>query len=250
MTSKLKYVLITGASSGIGRSLAVSLSKTHSLIVSGRDPSRLEETRALCTNPDNHLTWGFDLSCVPEIDEQLTTFLEHFNAHVAGYVHCAAKLHLLPLRRVSVIDNLNVFNVNLLSAYEIVRLLTKKSINSDALRNIVFISTTASQFGARGFTSYCASKAGLDGLMRALAVELAPMVRVNSILPGAVKTPMTREMFDVPELRSRLLKDYPLGEGDATDIANAVEFLLSSKSRWITGQQLVVDGGRTINLTA
>jgi NAD(P)-dependent dehydrogenase (short-subunit alcohol dehydrogenase family) len=118
------------------------------------------------------------------------------------------------------------------------------------LRNIVFVSSTASKFGAKGFSLYCASKGALDSLMRALAVELAPGIRVNSVLPGGVRTEMTESMFNDPQLADRLSVNYPLGLGQPSDIALAIEFLLSDKARWITGQQLVVDGGRTVNITA
>jgi len=97
---------------------------------------------------------------------------------------------------------------------------------------------------------YCASKGALDSFMRALAVELAPDIRVNSILPGGVRSRMTESMFADPEMAARLTKDYPLGAGEIEDIVNAAEFIISEKARWITGQQLIIDGGRTINISA
>jgi NAD(P)-dependent dehydrogenase (short-subunit alcohol dehydrogenase family) len=86
--------------------------------------------------------------------------------------------------------------------------------------------------------------------MRAIAVELAPGVRANSVLPGAIRTPMTERMLEDSDIAARLAAEYPLGIGAETDVVNAIEFLLSDAARWITGQQLVVDGGRTINITA
>jgi NAD(P)-dependent dehydrogenase (short-subunit alcohol dehydrogenase family) len=97
---------------------------------------------------------------------------------------------------------------------------------------------------------YCASKGALDAYMRALAVELAPNVRVNSVLPGGVRTPMTESMFADAEWVERVQSQYPLGLGTEGDIADSVEFLLSDGARWVTGQQLVVDGGRTVNISA
>ena len=133
---------------------------------------------------------------------------------------------------------------------ELTTVLMKKKINDRQLRSIVFISSIASKFGARGFSAYSASKGALDALMKSLAVELAPEVRVNSVLPGGVRTRMTDRIYEDPEMVARLERDYPLGIGTAADIVNAVEFLVSEKSRWITGQQIVVDGGRTANITA
>jgi NAD(P)-dependent dehydrogenase (short-subunit alcohol dehydrogenase family) len=86
--------------------------------------------------------------------------------------------------------------------------------------------------------------------MKSLAVELAPDVRVNSVLPGAIKTEMTKAIFARPEVEDRFRRDYPLGVGQPDDIVHIVEFLLSDRARWITGQQLIVDGGRTVNITA
>ena len=104
--------------------------------------------------------------------------------------------------------------------------------------------------GAKAFNVYSASKAALDALMRSLAVELAPNVRLNSVLPGAIQTRMTDHIFKDAELLNRMTKDYPLGVGYPSDIFEMVRFLISDESRWITGQQFVVDGGRSINISA
>ena len=113
----------------------------------------------------------------------------------------------------------------------------------------VLISSNISNFGAKAHSAYGASKAAIDGLMRSLAIELAPNVRINSVLPGGIKTALTARIFEDKELIRKMELSYPLGLGCTNDIANAVEFLLSNRSRWITGQQITVDGGRTINLT-
>lgn len=244
------YTLITGASSGIGRETSIRLSASSNLILHGRDAARLEETRRLCNNSHQHVVWNLELREVDRIEDSLTKLLNENQLAVESFVHCAGTLRLLPLRSVEPAVVQEIMNVNFSSAVEIVRLLIRKKINEKHLRNIVFVSSTASQFGARGFNIYCASKGALDALMRALAVELAPGVRVNSVLPGAVRTAMTEGMFDDSETLKRLEAEYPLGLGEPSDIASAVEFLLSDKARWITGQQLVVDGGRTVNITA
>lgn len=244
------YVLITGASSGIGRDMAIALSQRCRLILNGRDAERLESTRLACASPEHHLSWACDLANVNGLADALPGLLQGHDAKVAGFVHCAALLKMLPLRSVSLAHAQEVMNTNTFAALEITRLLTRKSVNAKALRNIVFISTIASQFGAKGMATYCASKAALDGLMRALAVELGPEIRVNSVLPGGVRTPMTEAMYADPVTAERLTRDYPLGVGLPTDISNAVQFLLSDHARWITGHQLVVDGGRSTNISA
>jgi len=244
------FLLISGASSGIGREMAIALSAQYSVILGGRDAARLEQARQACSVPDAHLAWCYDLADVAGLAEALPAFLAHHDACVGSFVHCAATLTVLPLRSITLAHTLRVMNINFMSAMEITRLLMRKNVNHRRLRSIVFISTIASQFGAKGFGAYSASKAALDGLMKSLAVELAPEVRANSVLPGSVRTPMTEAMFDDPDTAARLLRDYPLGVGLPADIINAVEFLISDKARWITGQQLVIDGGRTANISA
>lgn len=241
--------LVTGASSGIGRETAIRLSRLGPVLLHGRDRARLEETRTLCADPERHSLWLHDLADVGAIEESLPRALAGQGLQVARFVHCAGVLQIGPLRLLDRAAIEHTMNVNFLSAVEITRLLVRKKINEKALNGVVFVSSTASQFGAKGFGIYCASKSALDGYMRALAVELAPAVRVNAVLPGAVRTAMTESMFNAPDVVERMQRDYPLGVGEQSDIASAVEFLLSDQARWITGQQLVVDGGRTINIT-
>ena len=135
-----------------------------------------------------------------------------------------------------------LFNVNLFSAMEIIRPLTQKKVNQGALRSITFISSIATRVGASGYSVYAASKGAVNAMSISLAVELAPTVRVNAVLPGIVETQMTKEYFTNPDF----VAFYPLGLGYPEDMADAVEFLSSDRARWITGQELVVDGGRSV----
>lgn len=124
-----------------------------------------------------------------------------------------------------------------------------KKVNKNCLKNVVFISSNISDMGAKAMSIYGMSKSGLDGLMRCLSIELAPNIRVNSVLPGALETNMTKEMFENIEIKNKMKESYPLGIGEMNDVSNIVDFLLSDKSKWITGQKITVDGGRTINLS-
>jgi len=241
--------LITGASSGSGREIAIHLSRSRRLILHGRDAARLAETRDRCERPESQILWIQDLRDTAAIAAPLTALIESRPLAVEGFVHSAGLLKIAPLRLIEPGEAAGLMAVNCLSAAEITRVLIAKKTNARHLKGIVFISSTASQFGAKGFNVYCASKGALDALMRALAVELAPGVRVNSVLPGAVRTPMTESMLADAELRERMQAGYPLGLGESKDIATAVEYLLSDGARWITGHSLVVDGGRTVNIT-
>jgi NAD(P)-dependent dehydrogenase (short-subunit alcohol dehydrogenase family) len=245
-----KITLITGASSGVGRQIAIHLSRSRRLILHGRDSARLLETRELCERPAEHVTWNLDLRDGAAIESSLLPLMRDQALAIESFVHSAGALKIEPLRLIDRDSARETMDVNFMAAVEILRLLIRQKINGKHLRGVVFISSTASRFGARGFGVYCASKGALDAFMRAAAVELAPQVRVNSVLPGATRSAMTAAMLEDTELKERMESHYPLGIGDPDDVACAVEYLLSDKARWITGQELVVDGGRTVNITA
>lgn len=243
----MEYTLITGASSGVGRELAIYLSQNRSLILCGRNRQRLEETRALCRN--EALIWAYDLEEYQGIEETLGNWICEQSIQISAFVHCAGIMKMLPLRALSPEAMQSVFSVNVFSAAMIIKCLMSRKINGRSLKSAVFISSNISKRGAAAFGSYGASKAALDGLMRNLAVELAPGVRVNSVLPGGMITEMTKEIFEDDGKKAEFEKNSPLGIGTPSDIAPAVDFLLSEGARWITGQQICIDGGRTIDIS-
>lgn len=243
------YTLVTGASSGLGRAAAIRLAAGRALILHGRDLERLEATRQACADPERHVVWPFDLHNVGELAASLTPLLAGAGRAVEAFVHCAGMVTVLPMKSIDHRVAQEIMDVNFFSAVEIINLLLKKKVNGGRLANILFISSIWSRTGAKAHAAYCASKAALDGLMRALAVELAPAIRVNSILPGAIQTAMAERGLADPEIVEKLQKDYPMGIGKPEDIADAIEFVLSDKARWVTGQEMVIDGGRTVNMS-
>ncbi len=244
------YLLISGSTSGIGQYLAVQLSKEYNLILNGRNGEKLSKTLNLCDKGKQHLIWKFDLNNIEHLDSNLTEFLQINNIQVTTFIHCAGFLKMLPLKTMSLNVIQETMNTNFFSSVMIIKTLINKKANDSALQNVVQISSTASIRGAKAFNIYSASKGAMDAMMRSLAVELAPKVRLNSVLPGGVQTQMTDTMFNDSELIEKMSKDYPLGLGFPHDIYEMVNFLISEKSRWITGQQFVVDGGRSINISA
>jgi NAD(P)-dependent dehydrogenase (short-subunit alcohol dehydrogenase family) len=242
--------LVTGASSGIGRATAVRLSADRKLILHGRNVERLNETREMCCRPGEQVLWSSDLKAVDKLADSLAPLLAASGLIVEAFVHCAGMVNVLPVRSINYPVVHETMCVNFFAAAEIVQLLLTKRVNGEKrLASVVFVSSIFSRFGARGHGAYCASKAALDGYMRALAVELAPAVRVNSVLPGAVRTAMSQEAFCNSEILAKLQHDYPMGIGETGDIADTIEYLLSSKAHWLTGQEIVVDGGRTVNMS-
>jgi len=240
------YTLITGASSGFGGAVARKLSSSRRLILVGRKAETLEAARARCASAEQHLIWVRDLSRLEGIADALTGLLASKNATVDHFVHSAGLLTIQYARAIEMPAVRQLFNVNVFSALEIIKPLMQKKTNQGALRSITFISSVATRVGAAGYSAYAASKGAVNGISLSLAVELAPTVRVNSILPGIVGTEMNTEHFSKPEFVESVRATHPLGLGQADDVADAVEFLASDKARWITGQELVVDGGRTV----
>jgi NAD(P)-dependent dehydrogenase (short-subunit alcohol dehydrogenase family) len=195
------------------------------------------------------LIWPFDLSDIDGVENTLTAFITQHNCTTAHFIHAAGHMKTIPLKILTADAFLPFFKVNTIAAAMIAKTLAKKKINKDSFKSIVFISSNISNFGAKAFSAYASSKSATDGLMRCLAIELAPLVRVNSVLPGSVRTAMTEHMYQDSELIERMAASYPLGLGTTQDVCAAVKFLISDDARWITGQQLTVDGGRTINIT-
>ena len=236
------YTLLTGASSGIGAAIARRLGSERALILSGRDASKLRQATGL--DDERHLVWPYDLRDVDGIVPSLSALLEQREAVVQCFVHCAGVVKVLPARLADCAVVQEVMNVNVLSAIQILRALLKKA-NHGALRDVLFISSTYSIRGVKGQAVYSASKGALDAMMQSLAVELAPTVRVNSVLPGAVKTAMSERAFEDPKHLEKMKQEYLLRLGEIDDVVNVVEFMVSDRAGWITGQKIVVDGGQT-----
>lgn len=242
-------VFLTGATAGIGEALAISLSQQYNIILSGRNTQKLEDLKSKCVTENQVYILSLDLSDLDALENNILSFLKENGLTVEKFVHCAGFMKMVPLKLVSQDLMLETFKTNVFSANTIIKLLTNKKANNSSLNSAVLISSNISNRGAKAMSTYGSSKAALDGLMRSLAVELAPKVRVNSVLPGAVITEMTKAIFENEQVSQRMSAQYPLGIGLPNDIAEAVSFLLSEQSRWITGQQLTVDGGRSINIT-
>lgn len=245
----METILITGASSGIGREMAIRFSENYKIVLVGRNLGRLTEVRNMCSRPEDHLIWQYDLSQIRGIEEAYLSFARSHQLEVNNLVCCAGMIKTYPIKMVTADTITEMFNTNVFASFLLTKVLVNKRINGDALCNIVYISSNISNFGAKAHSMYSSSKAAVDGMMRSLAVELAPHVRVNSVLPGGIRTPMTEHIYKDEQLAERINSTYPLGLGQTSDIYGAVKFLLSEDARWITGQQITVDGGRTINIT-
>ena len=237
------YMLITGASSGMGALCAKHFSSSHRLIMASENLEMLEAVRNECANPEQHILWHCNFATDRDhIAESLTALLKEHDAVVDQYVHFAGLTKLLPLKTFSIPNIDLIFNVNFFSILEIMKALLKKS-NAKALNNVVLISAMVSQRGNTGNSIYAASKGAMNSLVYTLASELAPDIRINALMPGAIETPMSANLDEA--YKEEMRRDTPLGWGTPQDVVDYVEFLLSDKSKWITGQTLFVDGGRS-----
>jgi NAD(P)-dependent dehydrogenase (short-subunit alcohol dehydrogenase family) len=239
-----KKILVTGASSGIGRATAQLLSTLGAeLIIGGRNPERLQETFN-SLQAGSHMQFRFDVNEAADL-EPLVKQLPALD----GVVHAAGIMKTLPFKFINRSSLEEVVNTNFIAPLLFTQLLLKhKLINANA--SLVFISSIAGNvIGTKGNLLYSASKGALNASLKVLALELAGRkIRVNNVAPGMVKTEMWQsENSSVSQ--EQLLEDakkYPLGFGEPTDVANATAFLLSEVSKWMTGSTLVIDGGFTI----
>ena len=239
------YTLLTGATSGIGLDLAIRLSSERNLILVGRNEAKLNEIIHQIGESNKTLKLVCDLDADKrQVAALLTELIKKNDLQIDALVHCAGTSKAMSIRQADTDTIDTIFNVNILSAIELIRPLLKKE-NKGSLKNIVLISSLASIRGEKGNAVYAASKGALNSLAVTLAKELAPKVRVNSISPGTVETPMTQNFLE-SEAGAAHIETYPLGVGHCEDITNLVCFLLSDEARWITGQNIVIDGGRSI----
>ena len=225
--------LVTGATSGIGRAIAEDLSRTRSVLWSGRRPDALTEAAG---SIDQCLT--LDLDQPVGLEQAIRTWRESTVSPIDALVYCAGVFRGGALRTFSPSVTADLMRVNFLSAAELCRLLVKRDINGNALKSIVLISSVSAVRGVKGFAIYAATKGAMEAFARSLAVELAPSVRVNVVCPGAIETDRSD-----PATIEAAKRTHPLGIGQPADVVSAVSFLLSEQARWITGQRLVVDGG-------
>ena len=248
MKESITYTLVTGASSGIGQAIAVRLAQEgRSLLLHGRDLTRLEETFRLCGG-SGHEYWVQDLGQPENVQPSLEACIADHHLRLEGFVHSAGMASILAARAIDLAGCSRVLNVNAVSAMLITGSLATRKVAKESLQSIVFISSLFSRFGAKAHSLYAASKGAIDAFMRCVALELAP-IRVNSVCPGIIETKIASSAFQDEEIRENILKTYPLGIGQPLDIAEMVAFLLSKKAKWITGQQFFVDGGRSANMS-
>lgn len=242
-----KTILVTGASSGIGRDTCILLSELGAeIILVARRVDALQQTLSLM-HGDGHTIQIFDFARTRDIVPWVKQVAaEH--GPIDGLVHAAGE-SLTEAVRFLDYDNMDrLIDLNLKSNLALMQAIRLKQVRrQNSTLSVVLVSSISGHAGYQGTSVYGATKAGIDAIARALAIELSKeSIRVNSIVPGLVATEMV-----LNDLADRVGKEaidssgesHPLGLGKPRDISNAIAFLLSDAARWITGTNLVVDGG-------
>lgn len=238
-----KHIFVTGASSGIGRAIAVRCSEMGAnMIITGRNEERLQQTYDMLDANGCHQSIVCDISNLDNI-EALVDKLPILD----GLVMDAAIFDTTIVRHLKREKMEQMFQTNTFSNITLVQiLLKKKKINNGG--SIIFISSVASNRPYKGNALYSATKGAINSFSKVLAVELGNQkIRVNCIHPGIIKkdiAPATR-VVTTEELNKEEAR-YPLGFGTVDDIAYTSVFLLSDVSKWMTGSDIIVDGGQSI----
>jgi Dehydrogenases with different specificities (related to short-chain alcohol dehydrogenases) len=238
-------LIVTGAASGIGfattKNAIARGARVVALVRTDQDAARLRAEIPSCA------TLVADMLALPDLPVLTNEAIGLLGGGVDGFVHSAGVFEFSGAFETDLALWQRVFDVNLTASFEIARECARSMV-AQGRGSIVLVSSQIGLLGHPRATAYAASKAAVNGLVRALAVELAPDgVRANAVAPGPVETPMTEVARADPLRSQKLLGHVPLGRfGKPEEVAEAILFLLSDKAAFITGQTLCVDGGYTI----
>lgn len=226
----MKNYLIVGGSSGIGKATALTLTDQGHQIYATHHSTPLSSTQDnLHVYPLDITSESIELSFLPDT--------------LDGIVYCPGSINLKPFLRIKPEEFTKDFNLQVTGAIKVIQACLPK-LKKSSQASIVLFSTVAVQHGFNFHSQVSASKGAIEGLTRALAAEFAPSIRVNAIAPSLTNTPLAKGLLGSEEKIKANADRHPLKKiGEPEDIAEAVSFLLSDKSSWITGQIMPIDGG-------
>jgi NAD(P)-dependent dehydrogenase (short-subunit alcohol dehydrogenase family) len=240
---KGKKIAVTGASSGIGREVAILVSKLGAdLILTGRNQEALNETASqIATNCEVIL-------CDLSVEEEIENFAKKIKS-IDGLAHCAGIVQPFPIKFIKSKHIDTVLKINLYSGILLCsNLLRNKSFNNGS--SLVFISSVSADHPYNGSALYSISKKGLEAFARSFSLEQSiQKMRANVVVPALVNTNIyekTKAAYD-EEFIKKIEAQYPLGIGEPIDVANMIAFLLSNNAQWITGTSIKMDGGLLLN---
>ena len=250
-TFENEVVYITGASAGIGYATAqLCLQYGATVVITGRNKDNLDKAqKELLKVSSKVVAHNVDVSIESEIDDSLEEIYKSFGK-VDGLINNAPSIHTG-----KIVDlDLSAWRTNFKANLDAVFLTTKKVLpwmQKAKKGSIVNVASVVGLKGVAYMSAYGAAKAGLINFTRATAIESAPHVRVNCIIPGAVMTPATERAIPDDKLMEATVNTIPLKRiAEPAELAKPIAFLLSSDASFITGASLVVDGGKTADLNA
>lgn len=239
-------IILTGATSGIGfETLKQLVENNHTVFAIGRDFSKIDSF--IQDNKKQIKKYVFDFVTVQDIVKLFLDF-DLNDEKFDGLIHCAGIEETIPLSLYTPDKIKQIYDINVFAGIELLRHFTKKKYSNDGA-SVVFLSSVMGVLGQSGKIGYCSTKAAVLGMVKAGALEFAKRkIRVNAVLPGVVNTPMTQNLFAQigKERIEQITEMHPLGLGKVEDVVPAILFLISENSKWITGQNFVVDGGYSI----
>jgi NAD(P)-dependent dehydrogenase (short-subunit alcohol dehydrogenase family) len=241
-----KVVLVTGGTSGLGLAIAGAFAAARARVIAvGRDQEKLDGVTRDLGGQVRGMT--FDLTHTDEIPAFIEKILA-VTGRIDVLINNAGINMKKPAETVSTTEFETIVRTNQTAVFALSREAGRQMVHQRS-GSIIMISSMASHYGIPGVVAYTASKAAVEGMTRALAVEWSPHgVRVNCIAPGFIATPMSaRALESDPARKARVLARTPMGMlGEPADVAHAALFLASSQARYITGAVLPVDGGNSI----
>ncbi|WP_103865612.1 SDR family NAD(P)-dependent oxidoreductase [Aquimarina sp. I32.4] len=223
-----KNILLIGGSHGIGFEIALKLYNDHNIYIASRTSENLGNLEV------THIPYDaskdeIDISVLPE--------------RIDGFVYCPGSINLKPFKALSPSVFEEDMQINFMFLIKIIHTLLPKLKNSEQA-SLVFFSTVAVKVGMPFHTSIAAAKGAIEGFAKALAAEYAPKFRVNVIAPSLTDTTLAKKLLANEKKKEIMSNKHPMKRvGQAEDIANIAQFLLSDNSSWITGQVIGVDGG-------
>lgn len=243
-----KHIVISGASSGIGRQCAISCAKAGAVVsLLGRSSDRLKATRETLDNPEKHRWYSIDLTNQDDVAGLVKDIVKE-TGKIHGLLNVAGISDTRALRSIDESKLDLFFRTNVYSSIYLTKEVCRKTHFSEKGGSIVFFSSVMALLGEPGKTVYGMTKGALLAGAKSLACELSPrQIRVNTISPGVIVTPINENLPHIkdPEKRKELEEKHLLGLGATEDVANACIFLLADASKWVTGSNLSVDGGYT-----
>ena len=222
-----KNILLIGGSSGIGLSLVNQISQDHNVYVACRSNNSL---------PENVNYINYDV-----LNDELDSSL--FPETIDSFIYLPGSINLRPFKSLSIESFKEDLEINFIGLIKSLKSVLKNLTASNSA-SIVLFSTVAVQRGMPFHSSVSSSKGAIEGLAKSLAAELSPKIRVNVIAPSLVNTPLANRFLNNDKKIEKTANRHPIKRiGSASDIANLIDYLISDKSSWITGQIIAVDGG-------